>query len=159
MVFLSAGLGAYAQSSFDKKIVQAISQLKCAEPSDETPVTLKAGLVHDKDSTAVIVKVQMANGWHIYQYVPANMPYIAIDHILRLPEGLKAVGKWNVSPPLPSIHDKGVLIYENQAWFVHKVLRTAALKAHSVIKAGLYYQTCDLRQCLPPVEQVFEFEI
>lgn len=88
LIFLSTGLCANAQSAFDRKIAEALKIMKCAEPSDERPVTLNAGLLHDKDSTAVILKVQMAPGWHIYQYVPASMPYISIDQILKLPEGI-----------------------------------------------------------------------
>lgn len=156
LIFLSTGLCANAQSAFDRKIAEALKIMKCAEPSDETPVTLNAGLLHDKDSTAVILKVQMAPGWHIYQYVPASMPYISIDQILKLPEGISAVGKWIGSTPFPSAHDKGVLIFENDAWFVHKLIKTAPVKPGMVIQAGLYYQTCDLRQCLPPIEQVVE---
>ncbi|MEJ2884786.1 hypothetical protein [Pedobacter sp. GR22-6] len=157
--FVLTGLSLSAQSTFDKKILEAVKQLKCAEPSDEAPVRLNAGLVAERDSVAVVVKVQLAVGWHIYQYVPASMPYIAMDHILKIPEGLKAAGNWVISPPFPSAQDKGVLIYEKQAWFIHKMLRTAGLKKDAVVKAGLYYQTCDLRQCLQPVEEVFDLKI
>lgn len=159
VIFLTTGLSANAQSTFDKAISEAVKHLKCAEPSEEEPVILNAMLLAEKDSIAVILKARIGPGWHIYQYVPANMPYIPIDHILQLPEGLKALGKWMISSPFPSAADKGVLIYEEEAWFVHKVHRGAAVKAGSIITTGLYYQTCDIRQCLPPAEKTFELKI
>ena len=159
LFFLSTGLCVCAQSSFDRKIMEAVKQMKCADPSNEQPVTLNAGLIEEKDSMAVIVKAQLAPGWHVYQYVPASMPYIPIDHILKLPEGIKAVGKWNESSPFPSADDKGVLIYENEAWFVQKLIRLAAVQPGTIIQVGLYYQTCDLHQCLPPVEWVLNLKM
>lgn len=156
MVFSLAGLCVKAQSAFDKKIAAAVKQLECTEPDNENPVTLNAKLLAEQDSIAVMVKVRMAPGWHIYQYVPSTMPYIPIEHILKLPEGLVPVGKWEISKPFPSANDPGVLIYEKEAVFIHKVFRQAA--AAGPIQAGLYYQTCDLHQCLPPVEKIFELK-
>ena len=49
-----------------------------------------------------------------------------------------------------------VLIYENEAVFIHKAVKLAPVKTGGVIKAGLYYQTCNLWQCLPPKEKVFD---
>lgn len=157
MVCSLAGLCASAQSAFDKKIAAAVKQLECGAPDNENPVTLNAKLLVEKDSIAVIVKVQMAAGWHIYQYVPSTMPYIPIEHILKLPKGLEAVGKWEMTKPFPSANDPGVLIYENNAVFIHKVFRKS--EAADIIQAGLYYQTCDLHQCLPPVEKIFELKL
>ena len=157
LLSLSTGLCLHAQSGFDKKIAQAVKQLSCAEPGPEEPVTLNAGILIEKDSIAVIVKVRLAPGWHIYQYVPSNLPYIPIDHILKLPENFQSSGKWEMSRPLPSANDPGVLIYEKEAWFVHKALRLSALPG--IVRTGLYYQTCDLNQCLPPVEKTFELKI
>lgn len=159
IIFLSSGLCANAQSAFDKKITAAVAQLTSNEPTNENPVTLNARILLEKDSIAIIVKVGMAPGWHIYQYVPSTMPYIAIEHILKLPEGFQSVGKWEISKPFPSSNDPGVLIYEKQAWFVHKVVRSAGIRSNEIIQTGLYYQTCDLHQCLPPVEKIIELKV
>lgn len=157
-VLLLTGLCASAQSGFNKKIADAVKQLSCAEPTEQEPVTLNAGLLAEKDSIAVIVKVKMAPGWHIYQYVPSNMPYIPIELLLKLPDGMQAVGKWEKAKPFPSANDPGVLIYENEAWFVQKVVRSSKAAAGITIQTGLYYQTCDLKQCLPPVEKMFDLK-
>lgn len=151
-------LWANAQSTFDVKIAEASKQLNCPVPNQQNPVTLSAQLVSDNDSVAVIVKVQMAPGWHIYQFVPSTLPYIAIDHVLQLPEGLQKAGAWQKTKPMASVNDPGVLIYEEEAVFIHKLAKSPGYKKGGVIQTGLYYQTCDLRQCLPPVEKIFELK-
>jgi DsbC/DsbD-like thiol-disulfide interchange protein len=149
-------LFANAQSGFDKKIADAAKQLKCEVPGEQTPVTLNAQTIDAGDSLAIIVKVAIAPGWHIYSYVPDNMPYIPIDHILQLPDNVRAVGKWQATTePSTTVNDPGVLIYETEAVFIQKAVKTAGAKTGK-INAGLYYQTCNLRQCLQPVEKTFE---
>lgn len=148
-------LFANAQSGFDKKIADAAKQLKCDMPSQQQPVTLNAQIVSSDDSIGVIVKVAIAPGWHIYSYVPDNMPYIPIDHILQLPDNVRAVGNWQATEPTTTVNDPGVLIYETEAVFIQKAIKEAGAKTGK-INAGLYYQTCNLRQCLQPVEKSFE---
>ncbi|MBO9633652.1 MAG: hypothetical protein J7578_11095 [Chitinophagaceae bacterium] len=154
LLLLLPVLSAKAQSTFDKKIEAAARTLSCALPDEREPVTLNAMLVNEKDSIAVIVKAALAPGWHIYQYVPQNLPYIPIDHVLQLPKSITAVGGWIKTDPASSANDPGVLIYENEAVFIHKALRIEN-NGKDTIVAGLYYQTCNLRQCLPPVEKTF----
>lgn len=144
-------------NSFDKRIAKTADSLVCAEPDEEKPVTLSAKLVADfgGDSIAVILKVMMAPGWHIYAYVPENMPYILAECLLEPDANAKQVGTWIKSVPQASTTDKGVLIYENVAMFTHKLKKTSKL-VKGKISTGLYYQTCNLQQCLPPVEAKIE---
>ena len=151
-------LYAKGQSGFEAKITQTARHLTCPQPDEANPVTLNAQLVSEGDSIAIIVKALVAPGWHIYAYVPPTQPYIAIDQILRLPENVKAVGEWKKTEPQTSSDDPGVLIYEDEAVFIHKAVKRSDVKSSGVIKAGLYYQTCDLRQCLPPEEKTFELK-
>ena len=151
-------LSVQAQAGFDMKISETARQMLCPLPDENNPVSLNAQLVGAGDSMAIIVKVRMAPGWHIYAYVPPSQPYIAIDQILRLPESLKASGSWEKTEPEASSDDPGVLIYENEAVFIQKAVKLPVGKTGGVIKAGLYYQTCNLRQCLPPVEKIFDLK-
>ena len=155
LAFLFFAIHISAQSKLDVKIMEGTRQMACPQPDEGNPVTLKAQLVNEGDSIAVIVKASMAEGWHIYAYVPSTLPYIAIENILQLPEGIRAVGTWKKTEPTASAMDPGVLMYGRQAVFIHKAVKLPGAKPDGVIKAGLYYQTCDLRQCLPPEEQVF----
>jgi DsbC/DsbD-like thiol-disulfide interchange protein len=156
LAFLFSSLCAGAQSKLDIKIREATNHLNCSQADEHEPVTLNAQLVIEGDSIAIIVKVILAPGWHIYAYVPSTLPYIAIDQIIHLPPNLKAVGEWEKSEPETSSDDPGVLIYQNKAVFIHKAVRRSHAMEAGVIKAGLYYQTCNLRQCLPPKEKIVE---
>jgi DsbC/DsbD-like thiol-disulfide interchange protein len=147
-----------AQKSFSTTIAETVQQLKCPPADEREPVTLNAQLVNTKDSIAIIVKVAIAPGWHIYEFVPSTLPYIAIERILQAPENIRLASDWEKTNAGPSVNDPGVLIYETEAVFVHKAVKLDTGKKDNTIRAGLYYQTCNLRQCLPPVEKVFELK-
>lgn len=157
MVFLLFVFFANGQSSLDQKVARAIATMECAAPTERDPLTLNAMVVSDGDSLAVIIKANMAPDWHIYQHVPPNAPYVQLENILSLPKGLSAVGKWRSSDPVPYVSDPTVLIHEGEAWFVQKIV--GKKEQGSSIKAGLYYQICDHRQCLPPEEITVEIKI
>ncbi len=155
-IFLFPVFCAHGQSSFDAKIAEASGQLKCDAPDERNPVSLNAVLVTEKDSIAVIVKAVMAPGWHIYAYVPSTLPYIQMDPVLKLPATVKKAGDWMKTRPTASANDRGVLIYENEAVLVQKAVKAPGTPAGGIINTGLYYQTCNLRQCLPPLEKTFD---
>jgi DsbC/DsbD-like thiol-disulfide interchange protein len=155
IALLLASFSASAQTELGRKISDAVQQLKGDAPTLQDPVALRAGMVTSGDSVAFIVKVVIAPGWHIYSYVPGNQPYIPIEHVLQLPENIRAVGKWEKSRPTTSVNDPGVLMYEKEALFVQKAVKVAGAKPGKTV-VGLYYQACDLRQCLRPVEKTIE---
>lgn len=156
LMFLIPILSSNAQIGFDSRIAEAVEKLQCAEPDETHPVTLNAQIVKQQDSIAVIVKCRIAPGWHIYDYVSPTLPYIAIENIFQLPQNIRSVGTWKKTASVPSAMDPGVTIYEQEAVFIHKALRLESdTAAGGIIKTGLYYQTCNLRQCLRPVETTF----
>jgi DsbC/DsbD-like thiol-disulfide interchange protein len=148
-----------AQVSLDTKIAEASRQLTCPAFGVGNPISLNSILVDAKDSLAIVVKVQLAPGWHIYQYVPSTKPYIPMKLILKLPDGVRAIGPWIKPRPIASASDPGVLIYLNEMIFIQKIARSSLTKIGSTIQAGLYYQACNLHQCLPPREKTFDFKI
>jgi len=156
LLMLMPVLSASAQSKLDIKAKDAVYHLACPQPDERNPVSVNVQAVSEGDSMAIIVKALMAPGWHIYAYVPSTQPYIAIEQILRLPENIKAVGEWKKTDPEGSSDDPGVLVYVHEAVFIHKAVKLPAMKTNGVIKDGLYYQNCNLRQCLPPKEKIFE---
>lgn len=156
VAFLFPVLAANAQRSFDKKIEEAAKQLQCDPPTQIEPVSINAQLVTDNDSVAIIVKASIAPGWHIYSYVPSNLPYIQLENKLELPKDLHAVGSWNKTQPRMSFNDPGVLQYETEAIFIQKAIKVQGAKEQGKIKAGLYYQTCNLRQCLQPMGKMID---
>lgn len=156
---LQAGLlnAQTANKSFDERIARAADSLLCPIPDEERPVTLNAKLVKDDegDSVAIIIKANMAKGWHLYAYVPDHQPYIVAECLLEPDVNAEATGTWIKSAPKPSTTDKGVFIYEDMAVFTHKLKKNSKLVKGKVV-TGLYYQTCNLQQCLPPVEVKFK---
>ncbi len=144
----------YGQSKFDSKILKQATALTCPVPDEASPVTVNATLVVEGDSLAVIVKCDILSGWHIYAFVPENLPYIQLEPILETPASLLPAGTWSKSPPSASASDPGVLVYTASAVLVQKFIRKD--KTGGKVKAGLYFQCCDIKQCLPPDERAFE---
>lgn len=146
-----------AKPNFGQKIDNAVRTLICIDPDEQNPVSLNTQLVgiEGSDSIAVIVKIRIAPGWHIYAYVPATMPYVATECIVKPDANAKVAGSWEKSTPFATVREHGVLIYENEAVFIQRLTK-ASNTTTGTINAGLYYQTCNLRQCLPPVEKVME---
>ncbi len=159
LVLIAIASNAIAQSPMDKKVSEAIKLLHCDAPTEEQPLTMKAGTLVFQDSLAVMVKVQLAPGWHIYQYVPPTMPYLQFEPILKLSDGMEASKNWQMPDAVMSRDDPGVMIYENEAWFVNKLsLKGASLK-DVTLETGLYYQICNARQCLQPVEKTEKLKL
>src|SRR5690606_6658609 len=123
MAFLLLASTAGAQESLDKLISEKLAAIECEKPTEADPLSLNAGVVSSGDSVAVIIKADIAEGWHIYQLVPEHLPYVATEYVLRLPENISADGKWSTSDPRPSNTDRGVLIHEGGVWFVYKTTR------------------------------------
>ena len=154
--FLLSFLSAAAQSNLDQQIATAAAGLQCSAPNEQTPVTLNAQLVTAGDSLAVIVKASIAQGWHIYALVSPGQPYMVSEPLITFPEGVKPVGDWKKTEPMATANAPGVLIYEDEVVFVHKAVKGKG--AVGTIKAGLYFQSCDIRQCLPPKEVTFDLK-
>ncbi|WP_109699452.1 protein-disulfide reductase DsbD domain-containing protein [Chitinophaga deserti] len=144
----------YGQSRFDSKILKQAAALTCPVPDEASPVTVNATLVVEGDSLAVVVKTEILAGWHIYAFVPDNLPYIQLEPILDTPTSLLPAGTWSKSTPSASASDPGVLVYTSSAVFIQKFARKD--KTGGKVKTGLYFQCCDIKQCLPPDERTFE---
>lgn len=157
LILVSLAFTAGAQESFDVQIRTKLDSLHVTTPTAADPLSLNAVTVIAGDSIAVILKARMAEGWHIYHLVPPNQPYVKTEYVLDLPENILKDGKWSVSDPRPSPTDHGVLIHEEEAWFIYKTAKTGVVAGP--IRAGLYYQICDIRQCLPPVEKTIELNV
>jgi hypothetical protein len=132
-----------------KRAQETAVGLYVPQPDLLSPVSLNAGVVWsgDKKQVAVILKVEVLENWHIYAYVPPDQPYIQSE--VRLPpiEGLIPIGEWEM--PGPFAYGDGIYIYKGSLHFIRyfSVIKTGAPKTFDV---GLYYQTCDISQCLPP---------
>lgn len=147
------------QTGFGDLIANAAKELQCSVPDEQAPVSVNAVIVRGENAgeLAVVVKVTIALGWHIYAYVPADQPYIVTDQILQLPDGVLKAGAWIKSHATPSSTDRGVLNYEKEAVFY--CLLISETSGSGTLKAGILYQACNNRQCLPPQEKTMELNL
>ena len=137
--------------TFKQKVAESASKLKAFECYDLDPLSLNATIVWSEDKTqlAVIMKVNLLHGWHIYSYVPKTQPYITSEFQLNLPDGISKIENW--IKPLDEPYDDGVYIYHGELIFVHYCQVNNI--SDGDITCGIYYQTCDLNKCYPPEEK------
>ena len=130
-------------------------------PDDEYPISINSVLVKDTNSNfmAVVIKANIATGWHMYSSVPVTHHYIVTELTLDLPIGVEKIGEWLKPLSKESTKEKGVYIYENQAVFIHYLKTKEAVNMESSIKAGIDYQCCDSSMCNPPQTKLFKLSI
>ncbi|GAA3617499.1 protein-disulfide reductase DsbD family protein [Flavivirga amylovorans] len=133
----------------NKKVETASSELSTSPTNPVNPVSINATLVwsDDKSQLAIIQKVNIADEWHIYAYVPENQPYIASKLKLKLPGGIKTIGDWET--PYSEPYGDGIYVYHGTLVFVQYCSVGNYTKA-AEISCGLFYQTCDRYKCFPP---------
>jgi len=123
-----------------------------AGPTLADPVSVTASLQYTSDNkhADIIVEANILKGWHIYAYLPANSPYIQTETILELPKGAKAnKNGWDSTAGVPFPGLDNIYVYEGKVIFKVNVDMTNVKKG-SLIKCGLYYQTCNDKKCLQP---------
>lgn len=133
-----------------KKEVETVSSELSTSPTNPMdPVAVNATLVWSKDKTqvAIILKANIADGWHIYAYVPETQPYIASKLELELPIGINTIGEWE--KPYSEPYGDDIYVYHDTPIFV-QYCSVGNFTKGSEINCGLFYQTCDLRKCFPP---------
>jgi len=140
------------------KVEQASNQAGDNQPHEMDPLALNASIIwsEDKSQLAIVMKVNLLKGWHIYAYVPETQPYIASELKLTLPDGITAISKWK--KPYNSPYEKGIFIYEGNFVFV-QYCSVANYKKGDVISSGLYYQTCDIHKCFPPETKTEQLQL
>jgi hypothetical protein len=159
-LLLSQGVQAQPQKAkWGKRIATAIHNLECQKPDEKDPVALNAVLVKEKNGSdmTVIVKTRIKRGWHLYALVPPEEPFIITEGILILPKDVTAEGDWVKTPPTLSPLDKGVFIWEQEVVFTRRLKAQSGIKG--ILEAGLFYQACDWKQCLPPVEKTIKLKL
>nr|WP_315242271.1 protein-disulfide reductase DsbD domain-containing protein [uncultured Flavobacterium sp.] len=162
ILFLALAVKTFAQKQpdavFIKKVEKAAVGLKVKDPAVSDPVSVDAQVVWNSSKTqaAVIVKAKILPGWHIYAYVPKSQPYIQYKMMLDLPKGLTPLVEWTKPNSFP--YEDNIFVYRGQIVFT-RYFSAKDLTSGAKITAGLSYQTCDIRQCLPPNTKVKELKL
>lgn len=158
---VAAGSGAStmrADGSIADQFKEQIAALTVPEPSKSDPVSVASAVfpaqVRAGQRAVVVVKVRMAPGWHIYAYVPPSEPYIVARKQLELPSSLQAAGDWQNPPARPYDFDTHVFVWEDEQSFTREIKVVAGAAGKQTLSAGLFYQTCNRRVCLPPTKKL-----
>ena len=130
-------------------------QLFPKEPTFRDPVSFAGDVVKDAQGnlTAVVLKIRILEGWHIYAHVSDSDPFIPTELSLMLPAGVELSGNW-ITPKQHIIPggDIETTVYDGTVTFIQKLEGSPAKEGGS-IAAKVYYQCCDVNQCKMPTEK------
>ena len=132
-----------------KKAIEAAAGITMLTPDLLSPVSVNAIALwsDDKKQLAVIMKVEVLDNWHIYAYVPPDQPYIVSELRLSTPDGLTPLEERET--PIPYPYGEGIFVYKGSLVFIRYFSVKKPL-ANNTVGVGLYYQTCNISECLPP---------
>jgi hypothetical protein len=132
-----------------RKAREAAAGFTIPAPDMLSPVSVNAKAVwsDDKKQLAVIMKVEVLDNWHIYAHVPPDQPYIVSELRLSAPDGIMPVEEWET--PIPYSYADGILVYKGSLIFI-RYFSVKKVLTNMTVGVGLYYQTCNINECLPP---------
>ena len=140
----------------EETVFEKYDALEMGSPTRQDPLAMNAAVVWStkKDQLAVVMKVNLLEKWHIYAYAEENTPFIMSKIICELPKGIMPIGEWVKSESEASTD--GLHIYEGELFFIrfYQVKDDSLIGKGTEFKCGLYYQTCDPNQCLPPSTKI-----
>lgn len=108
----------------------------------------------------ILANAQMEAGWHVFTPDPGGDGFlIPTSVLLEASEPITHPEKWIVNSKVVTkdMPEVGVVNYmEGEAHLTMPVTVTAP---RTTIKGTFTYQSCNDHMCLPPVDEVFTFEI
>jgi Disulphide bond corrector protein DsbC len=131
------------------------------EPDARNPVIARAELSPSKvrlgETLTLVVRVETAPAWHIYDAQGTGGPGVPTTLKLKLPEGVEAEGDWTY--PKPRRGSDGQMIYEGKLEFRHELrVGSDAGRGPIQVMCEIGYQACDLLSCRPPTTVTLEAE-
>ena len=108
----------------------------------------------------ILAKAKMEPGWHVFTPDPGGDGFlIPTSVLLEASENITHPEKWVVNSKVVTkdMPEVGVVNYlEGEAQLSMPIKVSAA---RTTIKGTFTYQSCNDHMCLPPVDEVFTFEI
>ena len=158
LLFIQPVFSQEVKDDLRKKAREAAKGLTVLVPHSHSPVSVNAKSVwsEDKKQLAVILKVEVLDEWHIYAYVPPDQPYIQSELRLLPPEQLVALDKWET--PIPYPYADGIFIYKGSLVFIRYFSVTKPVE-NLTVEVGLYFQTCNFSECLPPELEMIKISL
>ena len=146
----------------------AIDAMSVTEPTDVAPVSVGATVAtyfHSKEGNfskkgalvTLVVRLKVADGWHVYAQVPQDVPYKPIKIDAQLPDSFRWNEDWQT--PLATNGDvPGLTEYRGDVVFTRQFYSTAAV-AKAKINGNVQFQVCDVQQCMPAAKASFEVPV
>ena len=146
----------------------AIDAMSITEPTDVAPVSVGgtvATYFHSKEGNfskkgalvTLVVRLKVADGWHVYAQVPQDVPYKPIKIDALLPDGFRWNEDWQT--PLATNGDvPGLTEYRGDVVFTRQFYSTTAI-AKAKINGNVQFQVCDVQQCMPAAKASFEVPV
>ena len=145
----------------------AVDAMSVTEPTDVAPVSVGATVAtyfHSKEGNfskkgalvTLVVRLKVADGWHVYAQVPQDVPYTPIKIDAQLPDALHWNEDWQT--PLATNGDVPDLMeYRGDVFFTRQFYSSATAKAK--INGNVQFQVCDVQQCMPAAKASFEVPV
>lgn len=145
----------------------AIDAMNVTEPTDVAPVSVGATAAtyfHSREGNfskkgaliTLVVRLKVADGWHVYAQVPQDVPYKPTKIDAQLPTGLRWSGDWQT--PLATNGDvAGLTEYRGDVVFTRQFYSTTVGKTK--IDGKVQFQVCDVQQCMPAANASFEVPV
>jgi hypothetical protein len=146
----------------------AIDAMSVTEPTDVSPVSVAATAAtyfHSKEGifskkgalVTLVVRIKVADGWHLYAQVPQDVPYKPTKIDAQLPDTFRWNEDWQT--PLATNGDvAGLTEYRGDLVFTRLFYSTVAAKK-AKIDGNVHFQVCDVQQCMPAATATFEVPV
>jgi hypothetical protein len=146
----------------------SIDAMSITDPTDVTPVSVGATVAtyfHSREGNfskkgaliTLVVRVKVADGWHVYAQVPQDVPYKPIKVDAQLPDGSRWNEDWQT--PLATNGDvPGLMEYRGDVVFTRQFYSTTAV-AKAKVGGNVQFQVCDVQQCMPAAKAPFEVPV
>ncbi|MBE0677777.1 MAG: redoxin domain-containing protein [Bacteroidales bacterium] len=151
----SNGYKFYADSYNNRNLypeeIIGLENLVMEEPDDLNPVSSKAALLPTTDgNNAVVIRVKIKGGFHIYASASKNIPFTFFSVKIDLPAGMSELGEIRLPQMKPYEGDPEISVYKGDIVIMQKVTGASEKR----IRVQLDYQYCNDEYCGLPVQKV-----
>ncbi|MFK7820500.1 MAG: protein-disulfide reductase DsbD domain-containing protein, partial [Planctomycetaceae bacterium] len=123
---------------------------KAVRATRKTPFAADMSVEPGSDGRCTLrVDIDILDGWHAYDRTPPNSAYVPLKWSLKLPDGVKQVGKWKKPRGRFSTENPGLTQFEGRLKFSCELSANATAKVEE-IECSVRYQICDDQRCLRP---------
>lgn len=153
----SGGYKFYVDSYNNRELypeeIIGLENMSVPEPDENNPVTSAAEILPTIDGNrAVVIKVKMDEGFHIYSSSMKDIPFTFFSTDIELPEGMHPFGDLRMPQERPYKGDPEIAVYEGEMIIMQKITG----ESNEEFSCRLAYQFCNDDYCGLPVNKVLK---